>query len=104
MEFGKELQIANISQFEKTLKRVHTDKNIKSDSLIDNLLNEDITLHWGGMSDPFQPIEEKLEITKQLIDIMSLLHNKTTNYEKIEQDEITHLYNETKEKIISLKK
>ena len=69
MEFGKELQIANISQFEKTLKRVHTDKNIKSDSLIDNLLNEDITLHWGGMSDPFQPIEEKLEITKQLIDI-----------------------------------
>ena len=69
MEFSKELQVANISQFEKTLKRVHIDKNIKENSLIDNLLNEDITLHWGGMSDPFQQIEKELGITKQLIDI-----------------------------------
>lgn len=69
MEFNKELQVANINQFEKTLKRVHIDKNIKENSLVDNLLNEDITLHWGGMSDPFQPIEKKLGVTKQLIDI-----------------------------------
>ena len=45
MEFSKELQVANISQFEKTLKRVHIDKNIKENSLIDNLLNEYITLN-----------------------------------------------------------
>ena len=69
MEFNKELQIANINQFEKTLKRVHIDKNIKENSLIDNLLSEDITLHWGGMSDPFQHIEKELGITKKLIDI-----------------------------------
>ena len=75
MEFNKELQIANINQFEKTLKRVHGDKNIKENSLIDNLLNEDITLHWGGMSDPFQPIEKKLGITKQLIDISNKYNN-----------------------------
>lgn len=69
MEFKKEIQVANIKQFEKTLKRVHIDGEIKKDSLIDNLLKEDITLHWGGMSDPFQHIEKELGITKQLIDI-----------------------------------
>ena len=69
MEFNKELQVVNINQFEKTLKRIHVDNNVKENSLIDNLLYEDITLHWGGMSDPFQHIEKKLGITKQLIDI-----------------------------------
>lgn len=69
MEFKKEMSIANVSQFEKTLKRVHEENKPNRESLIDNLLLEDITLHWGGMSDPFQHIEKELGITKQLVDI-----------------------------------
>ena len=76
MEFKKNLQVANVNHFEKTLKRIHIDREIRENSLLDNLLNENITLHWGGMSDPFQHIEKQLGITKQLIDI-SNKYNKS---------------------------
>lgn len=69
MEFEKNLQIGNISQFEKKLDKVYNKEIINEESFVDILLKEKITWHCGGMSDPFQPIEGKLGITKQMIDI-----------------------------------
>lgn len=69
MEFKKELKIANLSSVEKTLERVLNKKQIKENNFLDTLISKDITWHCGGMSDPFQPIEKELHITKQLIDI-----------------------------------
>ena len=75
-EVSKFIQVADVNNFEKTLHKVHKESKINPDSLVENLLNEDITLHWGGCSDPFQPIEGKLGITKQLVDI-SNKYNKS---------------------------
>ena len=69
MEFNKNLAVANVSQFENTLHRVFDKNDIKDNNLIDQLLIKDITLHWGGMSDPFQPCEGTYHITKELLDI-----------------------------------
>lgn len=69
MEFNKTLQIANINWFEKKLNKVYKDNIYNKESFLDMLLKERITWHWGGMSDPFQPIENELHITKQMIDI-----------------------------------
>lgn len=69
MEFEKTLQIANLKQLEKKLTDIYIHHKVDTNNFLDMLLKERITLHCGGMSDPFQPIEEKLEITKQMIDI-----------------------------------
>lgn len=68
MEFEKELQIGNINLVARRLDRVFNKNEVKRESLLDNLLKMRITWHAGGMSDPFQPIEKDLGITKQLID------------------------------------
>ena len=65
----EELQVANISQYQKRLHKVLIDNKIDETNLIDTLLKDDITIHWGAMSDPFQPCEQQYEITKQLVDI-----------------------------------
>jgi len=69
MEFKKELQVANLKTVEKTLDRVLNKGQIKENSFLETLIAQDVTWHCGGMSDPFQPIEKELHITKQLIDI-----------------------------------
>lgn len=69
MEFKKELQIANINQLEKTLDRVINKKELRRNNFVDYLIDKGITWHCGGMSDPFQPIEKELGITKELVDI-----------------------------------
>jgi DNA repair photolyase len=69
MEFEKELQIGDLKSVEKRLENIFIKKKYKQDSLLDSLIAEEITWHCGGMSDPFQPIEYKLHITKNLIDI-----------------------------------
>ena len=69
MEFEKNLQVANISWLVKKMDKIHNKKIFNEESFLDTLLKEDITWHCGGMSDPFQPIEEKLHITKDMIDI-----------------------------------
>lgn len=69
MEFEKELAVANLAAVERRLDRVLNKKNIKEDNFLDMLIAKDFTWHMGGMSDPFQPIEESLQITKGLIDI-----------------------------------
>lgn len=69
MEFEKNLQIGNINSLEKKLDKIFVKKDIKEDNLLENLISQEITWHCGGMSDPFQPIENKLHITKEMIDI-----------------------------------
>lgn len=69
MEFEKELQVGNINLVEKKLDKIFNKTKIDKTNFLDVLISERYDWHCGGMSDPFQPIEKKLQITKQLIDI-----------------------------------
>lgn len=69
MEFEKTLQIGNIKSVERKLDNIFNRKAIKEDNFLDVLIANGYTWHCGGMSDPFQPIEKKLGVTKNLIDI-----------------------------------
>jgi DNA repair photolyase len=69
MEFDKHLQIADTRWLEKKLDKVFTKKSVKSDNFLEVLMAQDLTFHCGGMSDPFQPCEEKIGATKQSVDI-----------------------------------
>lgn len=69
MEFEKTLAVANLDSVERRLSRIFEDKQVKADNFLDNLIAQDLTWHMGGMSDPFQPIEQTLQITKGLLDI-----------------------------------
>lgn len=68
MEFEKNLQVGNIKLVEKKLDNIFKKNVIKQDNFLDVLISNGYTWHCGGMSDPFQPIEKKLGITKQLIE------------------------------------
>lgn len=69
MEFEKALQVGDITSVEKKLDKIFNKGIVKSDNFLDVLISNGYTWHCGGMSDPFQPIEKKLGITKQLIDV-----------------------------------
>ena len=69
MEFEKKLQVANLKWLKNKLNKVYIEKKVNPTSFLDNLLKDKITWHCGGMSDPFQPIENKLQITKKMVDI-----------------------------------
>lgn len=69
MEFEKQLQVANLQWLEKKLDKVYNKGLYNSEMFLDVLLNDKITWHCGGMSDPFQPIENKLNITSDMINI-----------------------------------
>lgn len=69
MEFEKNLQIANLSWLEKKMDKIYNKEKYNAETFLDMLLKERITWHCGGMSDPFQPIEKKLHVTKDMIDI-----------------------------------
>lgn len=69
MEFEKTLQVANLKSVEARLKRIFDKRKFDDKNFLDVLISKNLTWHCGGMSDPFQPIEKKLEITKKLIDI-----------------------------------
>lgn len=69
MEFEKNLQVANLQWLENKMDKIHNKKIYNPESFLDVLLKDEITWHCGGMSDPFQPIEKKLHITKDMIDI-----------------------------------
>ena len=68
-EFDKTLQVANLNQIERKLKAIFEQEKVDSTNFLDTLIANRITWHCGGMSDPFQPIENKYHITKQMIDI-----------------------------------
>ena len=69
MEFEKELAVANLPSVEQRLKRIIMKKEYKKDNFLEVLISQGFTWHLGGMSDPFQPIEKELHITKELLDI-----------------------------------
>lgn len=68
-EFEKSIQVANLKSLERRLQRIFVKKKCDSTNFLDTLIENGITWHMGGMSDPFQPIEKTLQITKGLIDI-----------------------------------
>lgn len=69
MEFEKTLQIGNIKSVERKLDNIFNKKLLKKTTFLDVLIANGYTWHCGGMSDPFQPIERKLGVTKHLIDV-----------------------------------
>ena len=69
MEFKKELAVGNLVQFRKYLENVEKKDTVSKDDFLGNLLKQRITWHCGGMSDPFQPVEKELGITKDMINI-----------------------------------
>lgn len=68
-EFDKQLQIANLTTLKRKLDNIFNKGKIKNTNFLDTLIEDGITWHCGGMSDPFQPVENKYHITKQMIDI-----------------------------------
>lgn len=69
MEFDKTLQVGNMSWLEKKMDKIHNKGIFNSETFLDVLIKNKVTWHCGGMSDPFQPCENTLGITKHLIDI-----------------------------------
>ena len=68
-EFEKSFQIANIPSIERRLDRIFKQGKFDKTNFLDVLIADGITWHCGGMSDPFQPIERRYGITKQMVDI-----------------------------------
>lgn len=69
MEFEKNLQIANLKWLENKLDKIYNKGIYNPETFLDVLIKDKITWHCGGMSDPFQPIEKKLNVTRDMIDI-----------------------------------
>ncbi len=69
MGHEEELAVAKLSGVEQRLQRVLGKGDFKADNLLDVLISQGFTWHMGGMSDPFQPVEKNLQITKGLLDI-----------------------------------
>ena len=69
MEFDKTLQVANLDWLKRKLKKVFNDKNVDNTNFLEVLISQGITWHCGGMSDPFQHIESKLNITSKMLEI-----------------------------------
>ena len=68
-EYDNALQVANLGTLERKLKKIFDKGDVNPNSFLECLIAEGITWHCGGMSDPFQPVERKHQITKQMIDI-----------------------------------
>ena len=69
MEFEKQLQVGNIKLVERKLDKIFNKGDVKTENFLDVLISQGYDWHCGGMSDPFQPVEKKFQITKQLLDV-----------------------------------
>lgn len=69
MKYEKNIQVANVKSVERKLDKIFNKKKVDENNFLENLIDQGITWHWGGMSDPFQPCERNLGITKQILDI-----------------------------------
>ena len=67
MEFEKNLQIGNIKSVEKRLDRIFNKGQFEYTNFLDTLIHSKYTWHCGGMSDPFQPCEQKYHVTRDLL-------------------------------------
>jgi DNA repair photolyase len=81
----KQMKIGNILQLERKLENVYVKNKIIETNLLDKLLQDKITWHCGGMSDPFQPIEKTFNVTRDVVeltkkyDVSILFSTKTDN-------------------------
>ena len=97
MEFEKNLAIGNIPRLKKRLERVHNGEG-REGNFIDALIADNITWHCGGMSDPFQPVEQKYRITQQIIEVSKeynhsiLFSTKTDNLYNCDLDPALHSF------------
>lgn len=48
MQYGREIQIANINQVKNKLKKVFDDNNVDNTNFLETLIDNQITWHWGG--------------------------------------------------------
>ena len=64
MEFDKGLRVGSLMGMEREYARAMNGGG----SLLDVLIRRGVTWHCGGMSDPFQPCEERYHITRGLCD------------------------------------
>ena len=69
MEFDKTLLIADTASIERRLDRIFGQQDVQTDNFLDQLIAHRITWHFGGMSDPFQPCNQELRVTNDIIDI-----------------------------------
>lgn len=69
MEYEKTIQIANIDSIEKKLNKIFVQGNVDKNNFLETLIEQGITWHVGGMSDPFQPCEKHLKITKKMLEV-----------------------------------
>lgn len=69
MKYEKQIQVANINQVKKKLRKIFDENEVDKSNFLEILIFNGITWHWGGMSDPFQHCEKQLQITKQLLDV-----------------------------------
>ena len=69
MEFEKELQIGNIESVKRKLHKIFDENKVDYRNFLDVLISNRYDWHCGGMSDPFQPVENKFHITRDLIEI-----------------------------------
>ena len=69
MPTSPEFQVANLKWLNDKLNKILVLNKYNETSLLDMLIKDGYTFHCGGMSDPFQPAEQELQITKQAIDI-----------------------------------
>lgn len=68
-EFEKDLQIADTMSVERRLDKIFNKGKVDKTNFLDTLIENGITWHCGGMSDPFQPAEKKYGATKALVDV-----------------------------------
>ncbi|MBO4372574.1 MAG: hypothetical protein J5826_06545, partial [Bacteroidales bacterium] len=61
--------VGDIKHLERLFKKVFDDQKVDNTNFLEVLLSQHYPLHCGGMSDPFQPCEEKYGITAQLVDL-----------------------------------
>lgn len=69
MEFGKGLKIGNVPKLRKQVERVLGRGEPREGNFIDALIADGITWHCGGMSDPFQPAEQRYNVTRDIIEL-----------------------------------
>ena len=98
MEFGKGVKVGNVAKLEKQLERVLVRGELRPGNFIDALIADGITWHFGGMSDPFQPIERHCNVTRDIIELTKrygisvLFSTKSDTLHNCEPDPALHTF------------
>lgn len=68
-EFEKELKVGKIATVERKLEKIFVKGKVDSNVFLDTLIANGYDWHLGGMSDPLQPIEKDLHVTRNLLEV-----------------------------------